>query len=189
MVINSRLVVARCPVLIPAGTTAILMFSLVTLFLLHELQLVPRLDYDRFLTNTFHFVVSSHPATDAISPDILTASYNRLQNHSHLVVSLKNAVRNCGKQYFELETPNPDAMSDHDMRRQIWIYVYSTYFLTSSLLKCATQRDSGTPQCKTAPRSPELYVRRCGPDYKGIRTTEGKSVVEVTFATLRSVLR
>jgi len=189
MVINSRLVVARCPVLIPAGTTAILMFSLFTLFLLHELQLVPRRDYDRFLTNPFQFVVSNHPATDAISPDILTASYNRLQNHSHLVVSLKNAVRNCEKQYFELGTSNPDAMSDHDMRGQIWIYVYSTYFLTPSLLKCATQRDRGTPQYKAAPQSPELYVRRGGPDYQAIRTTEGKSVVEATFATLHSVLR
>lgn len=105
LVINSRLVVARCPVLIPAGTTAILLFSLVTLFLLHELQVVPRRRYDRFLTNPFQFVVSSHRATDATSPDILLASYNRLQNHSHLVVSLKNAVRNCEKQYFELGTP------------------------------------------------------------------------------------
>jgi len=105
VVINSRLVVTRCPVLIPAGTTAILMFSLVTLFLLHELQLVSRRGYHRFLTNPFQIDFSNHPATDAISPDILTASYNGLQNHSHLVRSLKNAVRNCEKQYFELGTP------------------------------------------------------------------------------------
>lgn len=107
VVINSRLVVARYPVLIPAGTTAILMFSLVTLFLLHELQLVPRRDYDRFLTNPFQFVASNHTVTDAISHDILTASYIKLQNHNHLVESLKNEVRNCEKQYFELGKPKP----------------------------------------------------------------------------------
>jgi len=79
-------------------------FSSYPIFL-RELQLASRRGYDRFLTNPFQFVVSEHPATDAVSPDSLAASYSRLQNHSHLLVSLKNAVRNCEKQYFELGTP------------------------------------------------------------------------------------
>lgn len=54
--------------------------------------------------------------------------------------------------------------------------------LDTQLAEVCHTKDSGTPQYAAAHRSPEMYVRRGVPDYQGIRTTEGKCVVEVTYA-------